>query len=118
VIVGARVLSAVTFHFKKCVPGIFGVAANLSAVRGQADRFHLAAYAQQPPLREIGYLSARTPEDSVGLLADLRRGFAETGFVRRYPIVIAATMRPSDRRPTIVRRRAIKAVGNMLLAGG
>jgi putative ABC transport system substrate-binding protein len=41
----------------------------------------LAARAQQKPMPVIGYLSARTPEDSVELLADFRRGLAETGFV-------------------------------------
>jgi hypothetical protein len=40
----------------------------------------LAAFAQRPSMPAIGYLSARTPEDSVEVLADFRRGLAETGF--------------------------------------
>ena len=39
------------------------------------------AVAQQPSMPAIGYLSARTPEDSGELLAEFRRGLAETGFV-------------------------------------
>jgi hypothetical protein len=36
----------------------------------------------------IGYVSGRTPEDSVEVLADFRRGLAETGFVEGQNVVI------------------------------
>jgi putative ABC transport system substrate-binding protein len=36
----------------------------------------------------IGYLSARTPADSVEVLADFRRGLAETGFVEGRNVAI------------------------------
>jgi putative ABC transport system substrate-binding protein len=36
----------------------------------------------------IGYLSARTPGDSVEVLADFRRGLAETGFVEGRNVAI------------------------------
>src|SRR5262245_366735 len=45
----------------------------------------LAARAQQPV---IGYLSARTPDDSVEVLAEFRRGLAETGFVEGQNLAI------------------------------
>ena len=45
----------------------------------------LAARAQQPV---IGYLSARTPGDSVEVLAEFRRGLAETGFVEGQNLAI------------------------------
>jgi putative tryptophan/tyrosine transport system substrate-binding protein len=48
----------------------------------------LAAFAQQQPTPAIGYLSARTPEDSVEVLADFRRGLAETGFVEGQNVAI------------------------------
>jgi len=48
----------------------------------------LAAFAQQQPMPAIGYLSARTPEDSVEVLADFRRGLAETGFVEGQNVAI------------------------------
>ena len=36
----------------------------------------------------IGYLSARTPADSVEVLADFRQGLAETGFVEGQNVAI------------------------------
>ena len=48
----------------------------------------LAAFAQQPSMPAIGYLSARTPEDSVEVLADFHRGLAETGFVEGQNVAI------------------------------
>ena len=47
---------------------------------GGAAAWPLAARAQQPAMPVIGYLSARTPGDSVEVLAEFRRGLAETGF--------------------------------------
>ena len=55
---------------------------------GVAASFPLAAFAQQPSMPAIGYLSARTPEDSVELLANFRRGLAETGFVEGRNVAI------------------------------
>ena len=46
------------------------------------------AVAQQPSMPAIGYLSARTPEDSVELLAEFRQGLAETGFVEGQNVAI------------------------------
>jgi putative ABC transport system substrate-binding protein len=45
-----------------------------------AAAWPLVARAQQPAMPVIGYLSARTPGDSVEVLAEFRRGLAETGF--------------------------------------
>jgi putative ABC transport system substrate-binding protein len=55
---------------------------------GGAAAWPLAARAQQKPMPVIGYLSARTPEDSVGVLAEFRRGLAETGFVEGQNVAI------------------------------
>jgi putative ABC transport system substrate-binding protein len=41
----------------------------------------LAAHAQQPAMPVIGFMSARSPEDSTHLLAAFRRGLAEGGYV-------------------------------------
>jgi putative tryptophan/tyrosine transport system substrate-binding protein len=48
---------------------------------GGAAAWPEVARAQQPAMPVIGYLSARTPGDSVEVLAEFRRGLAETGFV-------------------------------------
>ena len=50
----------------------------------------------------IGYLSARTPRDSVEVLADFRRGLAETGFshggIERAWFFLLALTRPVRRK--------------------
>ena len=48
---------------------------------GAATAWPLAARAQQPPVPVIGFMSARSPEDSAYLLASFRRGLAEGGYV-------------------------------------
>jgi ABC-type uncharacterized transport system substrate-binding protein len=48
---------------------------------GGTAAWPVAARAQQSAMPVIGYLSARTPGDSVEVLAEFRRGLAETGFV-------------------------------------
>jgi putative tryptophan/tyrosine transport system substrate-binding protein len=48
----------------------------------------LAARAQQPAMPVVGYLSARRPGDSGKVLADFRRGLAETGFVEGQNVAI------------------------------
>lgn len=63
---------------REFIIGLVGVAASCP----------LAAFAQQRSVPAIGYLSARTPEDSVELLADFRRGLAETGFVEGQNVAI------------------------------
>jgi putative ABC transport system substrate-binding protein len=55
---------------------------------GAAGAWPLAARAQQPAMPVIGYLSGRTPGDSVEVLADFRRGLAETGFVEGRNVAI------------------------------
>ena len=48
---------------------------------GSTAAWPMAARGQQPTMPVIGYLSARTPGDSVQVLAEFRRGLAETSFV-------------------------------------
>ena len=47
-----------------------------------------AARAERTPLPVIGYLSARTAEDSGEVLAEFRRGLAGTGFVEGHNAAI------------------------------
>ena len=70
-------------------------------------------------MRAIGYLSARTPEDSVELLANFRRGLADTGFVegRNVAILYRWLEGHNDRLQEIVadlvrRRVAVIAIPN------
>jgi hypothetical protein len=48
---------------------------------GGAAAWPLAARAQQPTVPVIGWMSGRSPEDSAHLLAAVREGLRQTGFV-------------------------------------
>ena len=48
---------------------------------GGAAAWPLAARGQQPAMLVIGYLSTRSPETDVPMLAAIRRGLSETGYV-------------------------------------
>ena len=48
---------------------------------GAALAWPHAARAQKPPIPVVGYLSGTSPDDSIDILADFRRGLAETGYV-------------------------------------
>ena len=41
----------------------------------------LVAHAQQPAMRVIGFLSSRSSDESAALMAAVRRGLGETGYV-------------------------------------
>ena len=86
---------------------------------GGAAGLPLAARAQQKPMPVIGYLSARTPEDSVEALAEFLRGLAETGFVDGQNVAIEYRWLEghNDRLPEIVadlvgRQVAVIAIPN------
>src|ERR1700730_11894000 len=53
-----------------------------------AAAWPFAARAQRRAMPMIGYLSGRTPGDSVQVLAEFREGLAETGFVEGQNVAI------------------------------
>jgi putative tryptophan/tyrosine transport system substrate-binding protein len=55
---------------------------------GGAAAWPLAASAQQSAMPVIGFMSARSPEDSVHLLPAFHRGLAEGGFVEGQNVTI------------------------------
>ena len=55
---------------------------------GSAVAWPLAARAQRQAMPVIGYLSARSPEDTAHLVPVFRRGLAENGFVEGQTVTI------------------------------
>ena len=60
----------------------------ITLLGGAAATWPLEARAQQPATPVVGYLSARTPQDSVEVLAEFHPGLAEMGFVEGRNVAI------------------------------
>ena len=60
----------------------------LITLLGGAAAWPLRAHAQQAPTPRIGYLSGRSPHAEAPLLAAVRRGLAEAGFVENQNVAI------------------------------
>jgi putative ABC transport system substrate-binding protein len=60
----------------------------ITLLGGAAAAWPIEAWAERAPLPVIGYLSARMAADSGEVLAEFRRGLAETGFVEGQNVAI------------------------------
>jgi putative ABC transport system substrate-binding protein len=95
----------------------------ITLISGAAASWPHAARAQKPAIPVVGYLSGTSPNDSIDILADFRRGLAETGYVEGRNLTIEYRWLEGryDRIPKMLgdlveRRVAVIAVPNATTA--
>jgi putative ABC transport system substrate-binding protein len=92
----------------------------LATLGGATVAWPLAARAQQPAMPTIGYLSARSPEDTTHLVAAFRRGLVENGYVEGQNVAIEYrwTLGQVDRLPALAAELAGRPVAILVATGG
>jgi putative ABC transport system substrate-binding protein len=80
----------------------------------------LAAHAQQPAMPVIGYLSARSPDDTAHLVAAFHRGLGEGGFVEGQNVTIEYrwALGQYDRLPALAAELVRRPVAIFATTGG
>jgi putative tryptophan/tyrosine transport system substrate-binding protein len=91
----------------------------IALLAGAAAVWPLAAPAQQPAMPVVGFLSARSREDSTDLLAALRTGLGDTGFVEDRNVRIESSWANDhyDRLPALARELVAHGVAVILTSG-
>src|SRR5258707_3609372 len=92
----------------------------ISLLGGTAAAWPLAARAQQPTMPVIGFMSARSPEDSVHLVEAFRRGLKEGGFTDGETVLFEFGWRRCDysRRHGVAADLLSRQVAVIVAAGG
>ena len=87
---------------------------------GGTAAWPLAARAQQPAMPVIGYLSARSPDDTAHLVAAFRRGLGEQGFVEGQKVTIEYqwALGQYDRLPAMAAEFVRRPVTVLTTTGG
>jgi putative ABC transport system substrate-binding protein len=87
---------------------------------GGAAAWPLAARAQQPAVPVIGFMSARSPEDSAHLVAAFHRGLDEGGFVEAQNVAIEFRWARGqyDRLPAMAADLVQRQVAVLVAVGG
>jgi ABC-type uncharacterized transport system substrate-binding protein len=92
----------------------------LATLGGAAVAGPLVARAQQPAMPVIGYLSARSPEDTAHLVEAFRRGLSEAGFVEGQNVIVEYrwALGQQDRLPALAADLVRKPVTLFVTTGG
>src|SRR5262245_27862442 len=92
----------------------------ITLLGGAAAAWPVAARAQQAAMPVVGYLSARSPEDTTHLVEAFRRGLKETGFIDGQNVTVEYrwALGQYDRLPAMAAEFARRPVAVTVATGG